>query len=476
MTATTATKKTATGGKPAKKGAPKLTQWQLAERVLGHLPDDGKTIRKFVTHHKPHLDEILAIFLLKVFGRKRFPGIEKAKIEFWGMGQKTPDGRKLAEHIAEGTLPIGVAGSPFDEHQKGKSRECAAMLVAKFLGVRNDPRIARLLNYTLKEDRGSDQAPRHYRDRDRDKAVELAGEIKIYGQSFEDDQIVRWAMEYLTAYFQNRKRFYEQTSQAFKQFATATDLPGPKGTRRLVAVDLPEPADEEQRKVFEQLHRYAMAKERADVVILRQASGQTQIFFNSRKRNGLNFDEVARAIRLKEQIEKKKAGKLDAILTYGWKRLAVEGQVAGAECWHYVKAHWRDRRGREHEMGTMLLNGSRTATDIEPTILTLKQVVHTITMVMDVTQYLRDEKRCRTGSACNPPDHVVCPWYYWGLSRCFQCRRDAHDTRTKGNKGRPKAKTHGAHGGNGRNHGKPARAKGPLTASVGEVAAAHTKK
>ena len=44
-------------------------------------------IKKILIPNKPHLDPIAAIFLLKQYGQKVFPGVDKAEIIFWGRGR-----------------------------------------------------------------------------------------------------------------------------------------------------------------------------------------------------------------------------------------------------------------------------------------------------------------------------------------------------------------------------------------------------
>ncbi len=430
---------------------PKPSPLAAMRAMLQLLPQDRVT--RIVTHHRPHLDEILAIFILKVFGRKTFPGIETAKIEFWGHGQHTPDGRPIEEHLREGTLPIGVGNGPFDEHQEGARHKCAATLVAEYLGVRDDPRLTRLLGYTLRDDRqGSGDL------------FTLATMIKTLGQSFENDEVVRLGMKYVTAHFANRDRFFTTVAAAYQKVARVVTVPGPRGTVLVVVIQVPKATSAEKEKIYSQLARFAMSKlgGEADLVVQQTAGGNVQIFLNVRKRTGINLDEIARAIRFREQVARKKAGKGE-VQTWRWDDLDAQGMVAGAECWYYLKKTWTDRHGHHQEMGVMLLNGSLTATDIEPTALALGSIVQNVKLVIDPNQWMFDEQVCRTSARCQPPDGRTCPWYCWGLARCRKVRYNARQAReaTGNNRGHQRPT-------NGRREQRPN--SGPLRASVEEVA------
>ena len=49
---------------------------------------------EIVTHERPHLDEIVAIWLLRRFGETRFPGISQAKVSYTAIVRNGPDARE----------------------------------------------------------------------------------------------------------------------------------------------------------------------------------------------------------------------------------------------------------------------------------------------------------------------------------------------------------------------------------------------
>lgn len=114
-------------------------------------------IRRIVTHFRPHLDEIVAILLLRIFGKIMFPGIETAEVVFCDAG-KTIDGRPAEWHLEHNsTLHVGTGGGILDEHptldgKRRKKGQSATSLVAKLLTI-TDPRYRKLVDLVTKADR-----------------------------------------------------------------------------------------------------------------------------------------------------------------------------------------------------------------------------------------------------------------------------------------------------------------------------------
>jgi hypothetical protein len=94
---------------------------------------------------RPQPDTLVAIFLLKTFGKERFPGIETALVE---VNPSLPS-EPFETHLEKGILPIDIGGGPFDHHSSG---DCASELVARLLAVSDDPSIAKLLAYAKRDD------------------------------------------------------------------------------------------------------------------------------------------------------------------------------------------------------------------------------------------------------------------------------------------------------------------------------------
>ncbi len=108
-----------------------------------------KHIKNLVTHHRPHLDEIVAGWILRNYGETSFVGIKNAKLVIL---------EKELEQTYSDDIYIGVGGdirNPygviFDEHtSEGRLPDtCAALMVARFLDVDRNEALQKLLGEVL---------------------------------------------------------------------------------------------------------------------------------------------------------------------------------------------------------------------------------------------------------------------------------------------------------------------------------------
>lgn len=101
-----------------------------------------KPITSIFIPSRPQPDTIVAIFLLKTFGKELFPGIEKATVEV----SSNPENK-----IPDGVLALDVGGGELDHHKKIPAVTCSE-LVAHKLGIEENPAIAKLLEYSRRDD------------------------------------------------------------------------------------------------------------------------------------------------------------------------------------------------------------------------------------------------------------------------------------------------------------------------------------
>jgi len=101
-------------------------------------------VRWFLTHKRPDIDEEVARCLAILFGEKHFSGITPGT-ELRECGIPNLDG-KAAEKT--GVIMLGIGQHRFDEHtgadMPGRPGECAATLMARFLGILDMPALQRL--------------------------------------------------------------------------------------------------------------------------------------------------------------------------------------------------------------------------------------------------------------------------------------------------------------------------------------------
>ena len=114
-------------------------------------------IHTILTHQDPDMDEIVAIHILKRHGESRYPGIKDADI----ITQAKRDFDKSPDELeAEGILCVGIGGGKYDEHPVGgrtrREGDCAATLVAKDLGLFEDPRVGPNASYALSKNYSPD--------------------------------------------------------------------------------------------------------------------------------------------------------------------------------------------------------------------------------------------------------------------------------------------------------------------------------
>lgn len=349
-------------------------------------------ITRIVTHTAPHLDEIFAIWLLRQYGEEQFPGISTAPVEYWDaeMAETSAD-----DHLADGTLLVGVGGGRFDEHpregSKRKAGHCASSLVAAALGVGEDEALQRMLDYIINDDlHGSNN---HH---------DLASIVVTLNREHPDDpQLVNdWATTAIQALLAHQLRFFEEVRTEYEEKAHVVCARWHRNKLRIVSIE----SDNLQ------IVSYARSKHggRAAIVIVRKSNGQTAIMSNPLM--DLKLNDLARIVRVAEQ--RAKGGQLT---TRRWKDLEAEGTIAGAEEWYYQLG------------GEMLLNGSPTHPEVPPTHLTLQELTELAKIAFSSRVFEPErQETCRAGTCSNSATYP-CPWYDFGLARCKTIRfRTAH--------------------------------------------------
>jgi hypothetical protein len=302
-------------------------------------------IHTVVTHNRPHLDEIMALWLIYAFGAKILPGADTAKILFDGKGGELWQDRSPADLEKEGFVLLGVGGGRFDEHPgadvRRKHGKCCAELVAEFLGVHLDPNLRHLMKYVRETDLGPDSS--HFA---------LAGLVKKAHAAYPNDPIavITHTMFYLEAEYRNQLAFsraleWVKTEARIEEF----EVQGGRGTLVMVVgqTDL---------ENFGAAARYYHKD--AAIVVQRTSSGNTQIYTNAK--TGMNLRGVV--VRLR-QAEQKAAGQ---DVSADVELLGREGKIPDVPEWYY-------QPGAE-----FVLNGSLSCPDVPPTRIALERIVHIV--------------------------------------------------------------------------------------------------
>ena len=103
---------------------------------------------KIILPTRTQPDTLVAIFILKTYGREKFPGIDKAKIEVW---QEMPTGENEESLLAKGVLLLDFGGGKLDHHGK-EIKTTASNLVVELLGIQNEASLTKLLEYAKRDD------------------------------------------------------------------------------------------------------------------------------------------------------------------------------------------------------------------------------------------------------------------------------------------------------------------------------------
>lgn len=355
----------------------------------------ARKIERIVTHEKPHLDEICAIWLLRRFGEKMFPGINEAKISFTSTGGQLPEDVSAEDLEKGGILPIGTCGGRLDEHPsfdaKSKENECASTLVAKHLGIDDNPALEGILQFVLQGD--TKKGTGHPFD-----LAKITNSLHRQHPERPGD-VIRWTTVGIEAKYCDQLKFLSKTKKEFEQKAEVENITGPGGrTLKMVTIVTDN----------EQMNGFARSKHggEASIVIQKGFSGRmegnVQIFTNARHK--LTLHDIVQMLRIAEQ------GKKGKTVTTDWKELAEEGRVAGAEEWWFFSK------------GGMILNGSLTAQDVMPTKIPLEEIQMMVRLGVNPNAF--EPKRapnCKQGKCSSSRDNQ-CPWYKWGLHRCRKIR------------------------------------------------------
>ncbi len=298
-------------------------------------------VNTIVTHLRPHIDEIVAIVLLRNYGEEKFPGIKKAKIAFWNAGTTNTENKSWKQHHREGKILIGVGGSCFDEHPSAaterKEGHCAATLVAEYLGISKLPELEQLLRYTLVNDTKGGNNP-----------FDLAALINLMNKRWFDTDpqgALNWGMQAIETLLEKQVKFFRKTAKEFEKYANVIECTHKGRSIIVVAIQSND----------EDMGAYARSDYGANAAIVIQQNSKKQVSITSQKRAKINFDKAIITLRRKEAYLKKiDFSKLD---------LSVDGTMPEITEWYYDKVAAR------------ILNGSLSAPNVTPTQIPFDELI-----------------------------------------------------------------------------------------------------
>jgi len=275
--------------------------------------------QKIILPTLPQVDTIIAIFLLKKFGKEKYPGIENASIEIW---TEIPKGETEISLNEKGYFLIDIGGGKFDHHFKGKS---ASQIVAEDLNLEEDPALSKLLAFAERADKyglgtiSTDQI---------DKAFGLTGLIsdlqKIY--PYHPQKIVDLVLPLIEAHYLEEKRRYKELPEEFEKKlkegkAEVFVVKQGKKKLKVVAIESDNPS------MVGWLR--STIGQKADVVLQRASSGHTNIITRPLKRVDLTLSV---ALLRKEEAIQQNRGEIPPV------DLIKPGKIPQVPEWYYDRA------------------------------------------------------------------------------------------------------------------------------------------
>ena len=361
-------------------------------------------ISRIILHEKPHADELAALVILRWWGKLKFPGVEKAKISLFGGGRMLE-----AKNLPKDTIAIGVGGGMFDEHGRENNQEqCTATLVAKALDLFYFRPLTKILAQTLREDRNGNTR--------KNEIPSIVKILHMVGTPFE--QVLAWYEDVFWAEYRHEENladspeYFGQTNRKWLQRFQNLEETTLETGYELVKEDLgKESADRwiafahkamaKRQEMFleakaewkkngksfcwntmfgtirigyhqatsttingkvvsgdSSLLSAAARNDGVSLFVQQNSLGNVQIFTD--KRREIDLTEVARQIRLTEAKKRK-------MPIMSMRTLDMEGTHPEMPIWHLLEGNH-----------SMLLNGSLTADGVEPTLLTLEEIVEIV--------------------------------------------------------------------------------------------------
>lgn len=349
-------------------------------------------VKSIVIYPRPHTDTIAAILLLKEYGEEKFPGIKNAQVEFI---TKPPEGKTALDFEEEGKILIDLGGGRFDHHRDGKKvgNDCAATLVAKELGIDQNPELKLILEYCVRDDiegKGTISTDPI------DRAFGLSGLIMNLIRTYPEEpkKVLEITLPIFRAHLLEQKKRaivlpkqWEELKKAgkTKEFSVLQN-------KKAVKIVMIESGDQS-------IVGFLRAQKGFDVVVQRLDSGHTNLV--TRQWRKVNLHDVAGMLRVAEARRKKAVLKIKSA-----EELFRPQRLEGLEEWYYDTT------------ANSIQNGGVSPEGITPTRLSLDDIKKILEAGLN-PNYFNDQ--CPR-SRCLMED---CPLFEYHLPRCRKIRENS---------------------------------------------------
>jgi hypothetical protein len=287
------------------------------------------------------LDDIEALWLARKFGAREFVFANPLDFSFDGVGGTLYRDVSADIHEQNGILLIGVGAGEFDEHpgpdSEGEAGESASSLMAKRLGVENDPALRRILDFTRGRDAGTLSG--HWFD-----IHQLAKDLH-YRYPDDSKRNITVVMMLLEAKYCTEQAFAAAQEEVLGE-ASWIDVQGHGRALKLAVIE----SDNHR------AHSAAM-NAGADIVVCKRTTGNMQIYTTSRAR--LDLSDLAAMLRFEESC----AQDQEPPEEFNVQKLSGTGVIEGVPEWFL------------HQNKGMILNGSTSHPGVPPTKLATERIV-----------------------------------------------------------------------------------------------------
>ncbi len=272
-----------------------------------------------VTHHKnPHLDDLLAEKLLRIYAdKKNFP-------------------KKIC---------IGMGGGEFDDHSpqntgpNGEKIKSATMLVAKRLGIDENPELSQILDYA----NATDLHPAG-------SAFELASVVNLVSRQIGTEAAYQIVSDFVDAKIIEQRGYLDALDQYKQVKISEIDL----GSSKVKIAGI-----KTENEQILKAARHLFTKLPSDILIVFRESGHVQIF-KIDNNSQINFTEIIKRLRIAE-FKKRSTILTEKLL----KSVGNFGTISEKDCWCYP-------------FESAILNGSFSRPDTTPTKLNNQEIYKAI--------------------------------------------------------------------------------------------------
>ncbi len=319
-------------------------------------PVTARPVHTIAIFPKVQVDTLVSIYLLKAFGEEAFPGVKEAKIAFMS---KAPEGKTPEETEAEGMLLVDLGGM-FDHHrtntQSGKRQDCAATIIARYLGIDKEKYLEKLLQWAKRDDL---EGKGTISEDSLDRAFGLSGVISTLNRVLKEtpEKTVELILPLIAAHVDDQRHRAEGLPKLYEELEVAGKVKRWKlkqGSAEIKAVAVE--CDDIG------MAGWLKAVKRMDLVVQRAPTGHTNVI--TRQERSIDLRPVIERLRVEEAMA------LGTPLSLDKTKLQSTGKIEEVPMWYYDDA------------ANTLQNGGIDPGQIPPTKLSFDRVIDILTQTL----------------------------------------------------------------------------------------------